>query len=66
MLGLVHLDIDASFLGIDRNDVAVAHQGDGAALLCLRGDVPNDEAMRTTRETAVGDEGDVLSEIRHP
>ena len=49
-------------LGVERDLVAVLHQGDRAADLGFGRDVADDEAVAAAGEAAVGDEGDVGAE----
>src|SRR4029078_12040120 len=60
--GAIDGHVDAVGLGVDRDLVAVLHEGDGAAFLRLGRDVADDEAVRAAAEAAVGNQGRVGAE----
>src|SRR5689334_15393919 len=60
-LGLAELDLDRALLGVDRDHVAVAQQGDRPAHRRLRADMADAEAARRAREAAIGDERDLAA-----
>ncbi len=67
-------DFNFEFAGVDveRDGVAVAHRGDGAAARGLRGDVPRHHPVRRAGETPVGEQRHGLAQScaddgrRHP
>ena len=63
-LGRVHRQVHHVLLGVDGDDVAVAHQRDGSAVLRLGRHVADDEAVGAAGEAAVGEERHVLAEAR--
>src|SRR5438128_713001 len=56
----IDLQVDGPGLGVYADDITVLDQGDRAAVLRFRADVPDAETAGRTGEAAVGDEGDVL------
>src|SRR5688572_11799518 len=49
-------------LRVDRDAVAAVDQRNGPAFLRLRSDVPDDKAVRSSREPAISNQRDVLSQ----
>ncbi len=64
--GRVHVQRDPVIFDIQRDPVAIAHQGQRAALERLRADVPDHEAVGAAREPAIGDEGQPVAEPLPP
>src|SRR5471030_1872721 len=60
-LGIAQHDVDRALVDVERNDVAVADQGDRAADRRLRPDMADAEAACRARETAIGDKRDLAA-----
>src|SRR5262245_60922483 len=60
-LGCGELHVEAASLGVNFDDVAVAHERDRSADRGFRPDVTDAETARRTGETAIGDERDLAA-----
>src|SRR5262245_49961090 len=59
--GLAQIDLEHAFVGVDGDDVAVAHMRDRSADGGLGADMSDAEAAGGAGETSVGDEGDLAA-----
>ncbi len=58
---LVDQHVEQAVRDVETDPVAVADEGDGAAVDGLRGDVPDAQPGGTTGESSVGEQQDVLA-----
>src|SRR6187200_2294512 len=56
---IAHIDAQEASGSVDRDAIAVLHERDRTAFLSFRRDVADDEAVRSCRETAVGEQRDI-------
>ena len=60
-LGVMSIQFEFPFLGVDGDGIAVLDEGDGTADISFGRDVADDEAVAAAAETAIGDERHVFA-----